>query len=718
MNKVFLGKRRKQQIVFLGQPNKKIIDFIKRQKPILPPANKLEVKFFVDSVQYGETQYVDYGGKVARPKDPSKIGHTFSKWDKSDSDLDHVTSNLNVNAIFNINIYKANFKDWNNSVVETKYAQYGSVVTYPTHPSSRLDYDPNGWNPSQIASMPDHDVDVIAQYKLKEFQVTFINQANRAKFIEPEKYNKKYPIHSEVSYPEVECEPGYTWDCEPSEITDLTATTNVTLHSYGKGLLMLSIDLSGDVTDKRVRLNKNWHNINDEEYSLVDKGNGISSFAMYAEDLIGEKEILEDATSAFIELSDNLVYIHDINPTNLNAIDNIAHGCSSIVSVSLNELTAVETASKMFKDCLNLTYLSIVNNSFIEQIGDEETFANCNNLSSIRFYGKLLDYQSNETLVNSFGEATLLCVDVDHQETHSILEGGLYGSEDKRLITTADNIIQVYFDTSAKPGAKSGIANNIKYSEKGQKFGFVPTPELNGYQIEQGTNGWRYADGAVVTNINVLTSDITCYISMVPRLYFITYNTNGGKINQSIVNDYTIENSVVLPTDVTKDQYDFNGWFDNAELSGDPIVEIPVGSTGNVTVYAKWTLKKYSVSARVDTEYYVPEGAQIEENDPTGGHVEGIGEYNVNTSVTLTAIPNDGYEFKKWNDGSTSATRTITVTSDMSYVAVFNSLDQSLPEYFEVAIGEPTENDITVVRINEIGKGIIQHMDIPENFES
>ena len=43
-----------------------------------------------------------------------------------------------------------------------------------------------------------------------------------------------------------------------------------------------------------------------------------------------------------------------------------------------------------------------------------------------------------------------------------------------------------------------------------------------------------------------------------------------------------------------------------------------------------------------------------------------------NTAV-LTATPNEGYEFTGWNDGNTENPRTVTVTSDTAFVAIFTA---------------------------------------------
>jgi hypothetical protein len=54
------------------------------------------------------------------------------------------------------------------------------------------------------------------------------------------------------------------------------------------------------------------------------------------------------------------------------------------------------------------------------------------------------------------------------------------------------------------------------------------------------------------------------------------------------------------------------------------------------------------------------------------GTVTGSGDYAVNAGVTIRATPNSGYRFVQWNDGNTDNPRTITVTQDTTFTAVFN----------------------------------------------
>lgn len=137
---------------------------------------------------------------------------------------------------------------------------------------------------------------------------------------------------------------------------------------------------------------------------------------------------------------------------------------------------------------------------------------------------------------------------------------------------------------------------------------------------------------------------------MEPETYFISYASNSGIINESYVNQYTVVDEITLPTDVTRDNYYFKGWYDNEELTGSPVESIPVGSIGNRQFYAKWEkhLHLYSVTVKINTEIYTPEGLSVLHDENPGGVVTGAGQYELDTTVRLYATPNDGYEFKWW----------------------------------------------------------------------
>jgi hypothetical protein len=68
------------------------------------------------------------------------------------------------------------------------------------------------------------------------------------------------------------------------------------------------------------------------------------------------------------------------------------------------------------------------------------------------------------------------------------------------------------------------------------------------------------------------------------------------------------------------------------------------------------------------------------ECDPVeGGTVSGAGTYYYGTTATLTATPNENYIFLCWSDGIASNPRTVTVTGNANYKALFHF--NGLPQY-------------------------------------
>lgn len=58
-------------------------------------------------------------------------------------------------------------------------------------------------------------------------------------------------------------------------------------------------------------------------------------------------------------------------------------------------------------------------------------------------------------------------------------------------------------------------------------------------------------------------------------------------------------------------------------------------------------------------------------NNNTWGYVTGGGYYNSNANATITAAPYSGYHFTRWSDNNTDNPRTITVTQDTTFTALF-----------------------------------------------
>lgn len=63
----------------------------------------------------------------------------------------------------------------------------------------------------------------------------------------------------------------------------------------------------------------------------------------------------------------------------------------------------------------------------------------------------------------------------------------------------------------------------------------------------------------------------------------------------------------------------------------------------------------------------------VESNDATMGTVMGGGVYAEGTTITISATPNEGYKFVKWQDGITEASRQVIVSKDETFTATFES---------------------------------------------
>ena len=121
--------------------------------------------------------------------------------------------------------------------------------------------------------------------------------------------------------------------------------------------------------------------------------------------------------------------------------------------------------------------------------------------------------------------------------------------------------------------------------------------EFAGWNTLAEGDGDSYVAGASYT----LTANGTLYAQWSPSSYTVTLNTNGGTINAGNVTSYTYGDGATLPTNVTKTGYDFGGWYDNSELTGDRVYSIANNVTGNKEYWAKWTAKTTTITIDVNT---------------------------------------------------------------------------------------------------------------------
>lgn len=133
--------------------------------------NKYTVTF-MDGEKVLETfTNVPHGSAVTAPEVPKKDGKTFSKWDK---DFSKVTSDLTINAVYDVDTFTVTFKD-GEKVLETQTVEYEAAATAPD--TDRLS-PPEGMHFAEWDkdfSKVTEDIEVSAVYELNEYTVIFKN---------------------------------------------------------------------------------------------------------------------------------------------------------------------------------------------------------------------------------------------------------------------------------------------------------------------------------------------------------------------------------------------------------------------------------------------------------------------------------------------------------------------------------------------------------------
>ena len=183
--------------------------------------------------------------------------------------------------------------------------------------------------------------------------------------------------------------------------------------------------------------------------------------------------------------------------------------------------------------------------------------------------------------------------------------------------------------------ANGGSVSTTSTTTKDGKLESLPTPTYDGYDFL----GWYTEEtgGEKVTTDTVFTENSIIYAhwqKQAAQEYTVTFNANGGTINSGVITSYTYGVGATLPTDVTREGYTFAGWYASADFSGDAVKAISAEDTGNKTYWAKWTANAYGITVTNDGN------GEASADKTTAAEGE---------TVTLTATPNSGYHFERWD---------------------------------------------------------------------
>jgi len=163
------------------------------------------------------------------------------------------------------------------------------------------------------------------------------------------------------------------------------------------------------------------------------------------------------------------------------------------------------------------------------------------------------------------------------------------------IMGDADALYTVTFDPN---GGK--VLPTSKVIKVGAKLGTLPTPTRSGYSFA----GWYSArsGGTKYTSATRLTttSDVTIYAHWTGKKYKVTFSVNGGstpKTGSKVTKSKSVTMGKAygaLPKS-TKKGYTFAGWWTLKSGGTQVTSATTVASAKNVTVYAHWTAKQFTV---------------------------------------------------------------------------------------------------------------------------
>ena len=337
------------------------------------------------------------------------------------------------------------------------------------------------------------------------------------------------------------------------------------------------------------------------------------------------------------------------------------YGCSDLTSVTIpNSVTSI--GSFAFVACTSLTSLTIPNS--VTSIGIY-AFEYCPSLTSVTIPNS----------VTSIGDSAFLdCTGL----TSIIVENGnsFYDSRNNcnAIIETATNTLIVGCMNTIIPNSVTSIGSRAFCGCSGLTsvtipnsvtyigwFAFAYCTGLTSVTIEAETPPTLGSDVFYYTNncpIYVPCGTLEAYKTAwayADRIRLRVEYTITGKVNDANAGSVDYPTSAcgdVVITAVPNNGYHFTQWSDG-NTDNPRTIEL----TQDTTFTAEFAKNSYAISTiSANPEWGTTAG------DTTALYLD---------EVEISAIPNYGYHFVRWNDGNTSNPRTVTVTTNETFTATF-----------------------------------------------
>ena len=307
-------------------------------------------------------------------------------------------------------------------------------------------------------------------------------------------------------------------------------------------------------------------------------------------------------------------------------------GCSRLTSVTIpNSVTSIGGAA--FRES-KLTYVTIGNS--VTNIGDQ-AFYKCQSLKSITINAEIPPTMGSQVLqYTNDCPIYVPCGTIDAYKaawhaasriTHSPSSACIYS-----ISTSSSNPV---WGTTAGDKSVLYLENVVISATANYGYHFVKWNDNN-------TENPRTISAV---------KDVTYTATFAKNTYTITQNTNSTQGSILGVTQAEYLDNVTL-TATPQDGYHFTQWSDGITTNPRTFV-----LTQDTTFTAEFAKNSYTISTT--------------SANPEWGTTDGNTTALYLDKVEISAIPNYGYHFVKWNDNNTENPRTISVTKDATYTATF-----------------------------------------------
>lgn len=222
---------------------------------------------------------------------------------------------------------------------------------------------------------------------------------------------------------------------------------------------------------------------------------------------------------------------------------------------------------------------------------------------------------------------------------------------------------------SNKVSFGSKVSGDVIYAKYNASSISLPDISMDGANID----GY-YSDSGLTKKVGnpgdsyVPSGDETLYVKWNNDSYKVSYDLDGGINNINNPSSYNDGDEKVL-YNPSKNGYVFEGWYSDKDFSNKVV---SVSGNGNLTLYAKWSLKKFSIK-------YVLNGGI--------NNLNNVSSYEFGKSVRLLNPSKSGYIFEGWYLDSSYRNRVsvIDFNRDVVLYAKFKRIEVMVPNSFSAS---------------------------------